>query len=102
MRTRRQFLAQSLIQTAAASMAASSAGPLFAATAGPAASTLAQDPLRPQFHLLPAGNWMNDPNGPIVWKGETHLFYQLNPLGATAHRIHWGHSVSPDLIHWHP
>ena len=97
MRTRRQFLAQSLIQTAA-SLATTSSGELFAAA--PLASTLAHDPLRPQFHLLPAGNWMNDPNGPIVWKGETHLFYQLNPVGVTSHRIHWGHSVSPDLIHW--
>lgn len=99
MRTRRQFLAQGLIQTAAVSLATASSPSLFAATS-PSASTLAHDPLRPQFHLLPAGNWMNDPNGPIVWKGETHLFYQLNPVGATAHRIHWGHSISPDLVHW--
>ena len=99
MRTRRQFLAQSLIPTAVASLATTSTSSLFGAS-GPSASALAHDPLRPQFHLLPAGNWMNDPNGPIVWKGETHLFYQLNPVGATAHRIHWGHSISPDLIHW--
>ncbi len=99
MRTRRQFLAHSLIQTAAVSLAAAPSRSLFAAS-NPSAATLAHDPLRPQFHLLPAGNWMNDPNGPIVWKGETHLFYQLNPVGATAHRIHWGHSISPDLIHW--
>ncbi len=25
---------------------------------------------------------MNDPNGPIVWGGQTHLFYQVNPHGA--------------------
>ncbi len=30
---------------------------------------LAADPLRPQFHLLPPKNWMNDPNGPIFWNG---------------------------------
>jgi beta-fructofuranosidase len=28
---------------------------------------LAADPRRPQFHLLPARNWMNDPNGPIYF-----------------------------------
>ncbi len=28
---------------------------------------LASDPLRPQYHLLPAHNWMNDPNGPIFF-----------------------------------
>lgn len=95
MRTRRQFLAHS----AAASLATAATGSLFAA-AEPSPSALAHDPLRPQFHLLPAGNWMNDPNGPIVWNGQTHLFYQLNPIGVVSNRIHWGHSVSPDLVHW--
>ena len=94
MRTRRQFLAQS----AAASLATAARSTLFAAEPSP--NALAHDPLRPQFHLLPAGNWMNDPNGPIAWRGQTHLFYQLNPIGVVSHRIHWGHSVSPDLVHW--
>ena len=99
MRTRRQFLAQSLIQTAAASLATAAPRTLLAA-AEPSPGALAHDPLRPQFHLLPVGNWMNDPNGPIVWRGETHLFYQLNPTGVVSHRINWGHSVSSDLVHW--
>lgn len=64
-------------------------------------ATLAQDPLRPQYHLLPAGNWMNDPNGPIWWKGKFHLFYQLNPRGATWGQMNWGHAVSTDMVHWH-
>jgi len=34
---------------------------------------------RPQFHFTPAKDWMNDPNGPIYYKGEYHLFYQYNP-----------------------
>ncbi|MGA3035356.1 MAG: hypothetical protein ABSD70_18885 [Terracidiphilus sp.] len=29
------------------------------------AAKLADDPLRPQYHLLPPANWTNDPNGPI-------------------------------------
>jgi len=32
---------------------------------------LAADPQRPRYHLLPPANWMNDPNGPILWKGHT-------------------------------
>src|SRR5664279_4521738 len=28
---------------------------------------IAADPLRPQFHLLPARNWMNDPNGCLLY-----------------------------------
>lgn len=65
------------------------------------ASTLAADPLRPQCHLMPPRGWMNDPNGPIVWGGQVHLFYQVNPHGgADWGDIAWGHAVSPDMVHW--
>ena len=63
-------------------------------------AALATDPLRPQYHLLPAANWMNDPNGPIYWKGKYHMFYQYNPNGAYWGDMHWGHAVSPDMVHW--
>jgi beta-fructofuranosidase len=61
---------------------------------------LAADPLRPQCHLLPAKNWMNDPNGPIYWKGQYHMFFQYNPNAAVWGNMHWAHAVSPDMIHW--
>ena len=61
---------------------------------------LAADPLRPQFHLLPAKNWMNDPNGPIYWKGAYHMFFQYNPNAAVWGDMHWAHAVSKDMIHW--
>jgi len=60
----------------------------------------ARDPLRPEYHLLPPHNWMNDPNGPIWWKGRYHLFYQLNPHASMWGDMHWGHGVSTDLVHW--
>ncbi len=60
----------------------------------------ARDPLRPEYHLLPPHNWMNDPNGPIWWKGKYHLFYQLNPHAAVWGDMHWGHAVSTDMLHW--
>jgi len=61
---------------------------------------LAADPLRPQFHLLPAKNWMNDPNGPIFWNGLYHMFFQYNPNAAVWGDMHWNHAVSEDMIHW--
>ena len=61
---------------------------------------IAADPLRPQFHLLPASNWMNDPNGPIYWKGGYHMFFQYNPNAAVWGDMHWAHAISPDMIHW--
>jgi beta-fructofuranosidase len=66
-----------------------------------AAPDVAHDPARPAYHLLPQHNWMNDPNGPIWWKGKYHLFYQLNPHAAVWGDMHWGHATSPDMIHWH-
>jgi fructan beta-fructosidase len=61
---------------------------------------LFSEPYRPQFHFTPAKNWMNDPNGPIYYEGEYHLFYQYNPFGNEWGHMSWGHGVSPDLIHW--
>jgi beta-fructofuranosidase len=61
---------------------------------------LAHDQNRPEFHLLPPHNWMNDPNGPIWWKGNYHLFYQLNPHAAIWGDMHWGHAISTDMVHW--
>lgn len=75
----------------------------FSANPKPAKLTpgqLAADPQRPKFHLLPAANWMNDPNGPIYWKGRYHMFYQYNPNGAFWGTMHWGHAVSSDMVHW--
>lgn len=66
----------------------------------PLQPNLAGDTDRPEYHFLPPHNWMNDPNGPIFWKGKYHLFYQMNPHGAVWGDMHWGHAVSADMVHW--
>ncbi len=43
---------------------------------------------------------MNDPNGPIYFRGRYHMFHQYNPKGATWGNMNWAHATSPDMIHW--
>nr|CAD1824728.1 unnamed protein product [Ananas comosus var. bracteatus] len=46
------------------------------------------------------GAGLEDPNGPMYYKGIYHLFYQYNPNGSLWGNIIWAHSVSTDLINW--
>lgn len=52
------------------------------------------------LHLKAPGNWINDPNGFIFYKGKYHLFYQYFPFAPVWGTMHWGHAVSEDLVHW--
>ncbi|KAJ6743426.1 CELL WALL INVERTASE 1 [Salix viminalis] len=62
-----------------------------------------QHSYRTSFHFQPPKNWLNDPNGPMWYKGVYHLFYQYNPYGALFGDVMiWAHSVSHDLINWIP
>ena len=55
---------------------------------------------RPLFHIAAPAGWINDPNGFSVYDGRIHLFYQYNPYDREWGPMHWGHSVSTDMIHW--
>jgi levanase len=102
-RTRRTALVCAAALTAGllAAAPAQASAPLGSTAAAAAAEpALYSEPYRPQFHYTPAKNWMNDPNGPIFYQGQYHLFYQYNPSGSTWGNISWGHAVSKDLVHW--
>jgi len=59
-----------------------------------------REPWRPQYHYSPDEGWMNDPNGLVWYNGHFHLFYQYAPAGFFFDKMHWGHAVSSDGIHW--
>jgi beta-fructofuranosidase len=65
----------------------------------PSDAAIAHDPMRPQYHLLPRHGWMNDPCGPIFWKGRYHMFLQYNDEPVSAVKL-WAHATSPDMVHW--
>jgi beta-fructofuranosidase len=75
---------------------------------------IAYSDLHPRYHLRPAANWINDPNGPIFLGGATmataadgrpsqptcHVFFQRNPASTDWGPPNWGHAVSSDLVRW--
>ena len=62
---------------------------------------IAHDPHYPKYHFVAPESWINDPNGPIFYRGKYHLFYQYSPIVAGQRSpMCWGHAVSSDLVHW--
>jgi beta-fructofuranosidase len=61
----------------------------------PAELPLANDPLRPQYHLLPQAGFVGDPCAPRFFGGKYHVFFHGSYGGRG-----WQHAVSSDLVHW--
>ena len=97
---KRRSLLTALSFSAGASLLPRAVRALAQQPAATANLDLAHDADRPEFHFLPPRDWMNDPNGPIWWKGKYHLFYQLTPGSAVSGVKYWGHAVSTDMVRW--
>lgn len=63
-------------------------------------SEIYKERLRPQYHFTTRRGWINDPNGLIYYNGKYHMFYQHNPYEREWENMHWGHTVSTDMLHW--
>ncbi|MGG3574497.1 glycoside hydrolase family 32 protein [Bacillus gobiensis] len=56
---------------------------------------------RPQYHLTPLTEWMNDVQRPIYIDGVHHLYYLYNKdYSLEGNGTEWAHAVSTDLVHW--
>lgn len=97
--TRRRFIVQSVLGATVLSR-----GGHLNAESGQVADSLrkrlAVDSQRPQYHFLPKANWVNDPNGPIFWKGYYHLFYQYSSTIDPQGPKYWGHARSKEMVYW--
>lgn len=56
--------------------------------------------IRPQKHFALHKGWINDPNGLVWFQGAYHLYFQCNPYSNEWDKMHWGHAISQDLMHW--
>lgn len=55
---------------------------------------------RPRFHIRPPRGYLNDPNGPVVVNGTTHMYFQYRLGVDTADPVVWGHATSENLVDW--
>ena len=61
---------------------------------------LAHDPRRPQYHLLPEANWMNDPNAPHLLARQLSHVLPVQPQRRRLGGHALGPCKSPDMVHW--
>ncbi len=61
---------------------------------------IANDSLRPGFHLAPLTGFMADPNGGVYHNGWYHIFYMHSPFGLQPEKFYWAHFRSRDLLRW--
>lgn len=60
---------------------------------------IAGDRHRPKYHIAAPANFLNDPNGPLFWKGKYHMFYQYALGGDMFGTKYWYHVISDDPVY---
>lgn len=53
-----------------------------------------------KYHYSRQEGWLGNPCGLVLFKGQYHLFFLLNPDSPRYGALSWGHAVSDDLISW--
>lgn len=59
-----------------------------------------KDENRLQFHLMPNGGWLNDPNGLFSLSKINHIYYQYSPFTTKWGLKCWGHYTTKDWINY--
>ena len=96
------LLAFSFVSLASPAETANEAIARATAAVRAAARRAQSDPARPIFHVTAPAQWINDPNGPVYYRGCYHLFYQLHPFSDGNGPKYWGHVRSRNLAKWEP
>ena len=55
---------------------------------------------RPDYHITPERNWMNDPQRPFFLNGLWHYYYLYNADYPEGNGTEWYHLTSADLLTW--
>lgn len=55
---------------------------------------------RPNYHITPERNWMNDPQRPFFLNGLWHYYYLYNSDYPEGNGTEWYHLTSEDLLTW--
>ncbi|CAG9582415.1 beta-fructofuranosidase-like protein [Leishmania major strain Friedlin] len=92
----------SCVRSQIPSSSSSSSEPTDSSDSAPTPDPSVHIDSKPQYHIRPPKNWINDPTGPYrdPVTGKIHLYMQYNPNGPLWGDIAWYHVTSEDYVKW--